>query len=215
MMSYRAKDHYRDAAVADTYDAERFASRKGRIVDRREQGLIRALIQRAGLRPPASLVDIPCGTGRLAMSLAAEGFQVTGVDVSEQMLERAVARWSDAPADRRPTVVVADAESLPFEDDAFDVVVSLRLAGHLPPATRVGVLREFGRVSRGHVIVAFYHRASVQGVLRRQARRGLSWNPVSLADIDGELDRAGLRRVDRRFMLPFVSETVVVLAEPV
>lgn len=212
-MSYRAKDHYRDPAVADTYDAVRFASRKGRLVDRREQGLIRALMRQAGIEPPASIVDIPAGTGRLAMSLAVDGFRVTGVDVSEEMLERAGARWSALPVERRPSAVIADAEALPFDDASFDLVVSLRLSGHLPPATRVRVLGEFGRVSRRYVIVAFYARTSVQGILRRRARRGLSWNPISRSEIDAELGRAGLRAVSRRSMLRYVSETVIVLAE--
>lgn len=214
-MTYRAKDHYRNNEVAEAYDAERFTGRKGQLVDRREQGLILGALGRAGLRPPASIVDVPCGTGRLAASLAAGGFRVTGVDVSEQMLARAVARWADRPAAEQPAVVVGDAESLPLPDAGFDVVVSLRLMGHLPPATRVRALREFRRVSRGHVIVAFYHGGSVQGLIRRRARRGLSWHPVSLGQIDAELREAGLRRVHRRFLFPFVSETVVVLAEAV
>jgi ubiquinone/menaquinone biosynthesis C-methylase UbiE len=214
-MTYRAKDHYRDEEVAGSYDAKRFTGRKGKLVDRREQRLILDTIRRAGVHPPGSVVDVPCGTGRLTLSLAAAGFLVTGVDVSEQMLDRAVARWAGLPPASRPAVVVGDAESLPFVDDVFDVVVSLRLLGHLPPPTRVRVLCEFRRVSRGPVVVAFYHRLSVQGLVRRRSRRGLPWYPVGLAQIDQELAASGLRRVGRRFMLPFISETVVVQAEPV
>jgi SAM-dependent methyltransferase len=213
-MTYRAKDHYRDDAVAGTYDAKRFTSRKGRFVDHREQALIRAMIDRAGVRPPASIVDVPCGTGRLTMALAEAGFQVTGVDVSEQMIARAVSRWSGVALPHAPTVVVGDAEALPLADGSSDLVISLRLLGHLPPATRVGALREFRRVSRGPVVVAYYQGASIQGLLRRRARRGLSWNPASLGQIDAELRASGLRRVRRAFMFPFVSETVVVLAVP-
>ena len=211
-MTYRAKNHYRDDAVAASYDAQRFTTWKGRLVDRREQSLILDLIDRAEVRPPAPVVDIPCGTGRLSLSLARDGFRVTGVDVSEQMIVRAAARWSAWTEVEQPALVVGDAESIPFEDATFDLVVSLRLMGHLPPATRIRVLREFRRVTSGHVIVAFYHRASVQGLLRRWRRRGTPWYPVALAEIDVELEAAGLRRVGRRFMLPIVSETVVVLA---
>ena len=214
-MTYRAKEHYRDDAVATAYDAERFTSRKGRFVDHREQSLIRGLIDRAGVRAPAAIVDIPTGTGRLSMSLARDGFRVTGVDVSEQMIARAAARWAAWPQEEQPALVVGDAESLPFEDSSFELVVSLRLLGHLPPETRVRVLREFRRVSREHVIVAFYHRTSVQGVVRRRRRGATPWYPVTLAEIDTELAAAGLRRVARRFMLPFVSETIAVLARRV
>lgn len=214
-MTYRAKEHYRDDAVATAYDAERFTSRKGRLVDNREKSLIRGLIRRAAIRPPASIADIPVGTGRLTLSLAKDGFTVTGLDVSQQMIDRAAERWSAWPAEDQPTLVVGDAESLPFEDASFDLVVSLRLLGHLPPETRLRVLREFRRVSREHVVVAFYHRQSIQGWIRRRRRGSTPWHPVTLAAIDNELAAVGLRRVERRFMLPFVSETIVVLARRV
>jgi SAM-dependent methyltransferase len=34
-----------------------------------------------------SILDIPCGTGRLAMPLAKKGFQVTGVDISKEFIK--------------------------------------------------------------------------------------------------------------------------------
>ena len=57
------------------------------------------------------------------MIVAREGVQVTGVDITENLIERAQARSmaEDLPAHFR----VADAESLPFPDSSFDVVVSL------------------------------------------------------------------------------------------
>jgi SAM-dependent methyltransferase len=150
----------------------------------------------------------------LARALADDGYAVTGVDVSEAMLARAAARTADLPAAAMPTLVVGDAEALPFGDATFDVVVSLRLFGHLPPQSRVQVLREFRRVSKASVVVAYYHRGSIQGLLRRRRRGAGPWHPVSLAQLDEELRVAGLRRVSRRFLLPLYSETIVVLAKP-
>ena len=45
----------------------------------------------AALSPPdnAALLDVPCGDGRLALSMAARGFQVTGVDRSDALLAKA------------------------------------------------------------------------------------------------------------------------------
>ena len=42
--------------------------------------------------PPARMVDIPCGDGRLAVELAARGYRVTGVDLSRYFLKRAEKR---------------------------------------------------------------------------------------------------------------------------
>ena len=45
-------------------------------------------IQRAlRLAPPAAILDVPCGSGRLAIDLASRGFTATGVDLSPQFLD--------------------------------------------------------------------------------------------------------------------------------
>ena len=65
---------------------------------------------------PGTLLDVGCGTGARTAALAARGWDVTGVDVSEDMLRRA--------RERGVHVVRADAAALPFEDATFDAVVS-------------------------------------------------------------------------------------------
>ncbi len=44
------------------------------------------------VHPPAKLLDVPCGTGRLALRLASRGYQVTGVDFSAECIRTARAR---------------------------------------------------------------------------------------------------------------------------
>jgi ubiquinone/menaquinone biosynthesis C-methylase UbiE len=64
-----------------------------------------------------ALLDLGCGTGAYAGGLAELGWDVTGVDVSEDMLRRA--------RERGATVVQADATDLPFDDGSFDAAVSI------------------------------------------------------------------------------------------
>jgi ubiquinone/menaquinone biosynthesis C-methylase UbiE len=64
-----------------------------------------------------SLLDLGCGTGAYSAGLAELGWDVTGVDVSEDMLRRARKRGVN--------VVRADATALPFDDDTFDAAVSI------------------------------------------------------------------------------------------
>ena len=58
------------------------------------------LVEQLELRPGSHVLDVPCGHGRLTLELAARGFRMTGVDLSEDAL--AFAR-ADA-AERGPEV---------------------------------------------------------------------------------------------------------------
>jgi SAM-dependent methyltransferase len=66
---------------------------------------------------PGRLLDIGCGTGAQTVAFRDAGWDVTGVDLSGDMLRRA--------ADRGLDVVRADAAELPFDDASFDAAVSL------------------------------------------------------------------------------------------
>ncbi len=68
---------------------------------------------------PKKILDVACGEGSLAVALAEEGYQVTGIDQSMQMIELAQDRAlaADVNVDFR----VEDMRSLPFVGE-FDLV---------------------------------------------------------------------------------------------
>lgn len=76
--------------------------------------LVDALV---GCRPPAKLLDVPCGTGRIAVELAALGYDVTGVDLTGEYLEDA--RAAAAVRNVRLALRESDMRDLPWRD-AFD-----------------------------------------------------------------------------------------------
>lgn len=51
--------------------------------------LERPLVAGTGRDPGATLLDVPCGDGRLAVELATRGHRLTGVDQSDEILDRA------------------------------------------------------------------------------------------------------------------------------
>lgn len=97
----------------------------------------RTLVRLLG-EPAGPLLDVGCGTGGYTAGLAELGWDVTGADLSEDMLDRA--RAKGVPA------VHADAMSLPFENASFDAVMSLFT--HTDVDDFAGVLREIARVLR-------------------------------------------------------------------
>jgi SAM-dependent methyltransferase len=68
--------------------------------------------------PGARTVELGCGEGRVVRDLVARGHRAVGVDSSPTLIE--AAREVDPDGE----YVLADATSLPFEDESFDLAVS-------------------------------------------------------------------------------------------
>lgn len=54
-----------------------------------------AIVARTGLTPPATVLDVACGSGRHVVEFAGRGYDVTGVDVSNEALTHAARSASD------------------------------------------------------------------------------------------------------------------------
>ncbi|MCC2642856.1 MAG: methylase involved in ubiquinone/menaquinone biosynthesis [Nitrospira sp.] len=100
-----------------------------------EEGAIE-FFNRLNIKPGTRLLDIGCGAGQLTIPAAQRGIHVTGVDLAANLVQQARAR---AVAEGLSDVEVheGDAEDLPFEDAAFDVVMSLIGAMFAPRPERV------------------------------------------------------------------------------
>jgi SAM-dependent methyltransferase len=97
------------------------------------------LVGQLELGPRARILDVPCGSGRISVALAAAGCEVTGVDLSTDMLERARARASAAGV--AVTLQHSDMRELP-QTHAFDAAVCLGNSfGYLPHAGTLDFLR--------------------------------------------------------------------------
>jgi SAM-dependent methyltransferase len=80
----------------------------------------------AAAHPRGNLLEVGSGPGRLAVRLAQEapGVTLTGVDISEAMVERAARRAAGAGLTERVRFRVGDVAALPLSDGEFDAVVS-------------------------------------------------------------------------------------------
>jgi SAM-dependent methyltransferase len=107
------------------------------------------LLSRMDILPGHDVLDVATGTGNLAIRAAAAGADVVGLDLTPELFDAARARA--AAADVVVDWVEGDAEELPFEDDAFDRVVSAFGVQFAPrhqivAAELVGVCRPGGRI---------------------------------------------------------------------
>jgi len=104
---------------------------------------------------PLKLLDVACGTGHLLgmLGLALPDARLTGIDLSPQYIARARATL---PRGLDLSLLVDDAERLPFLDQQFDAVTNVYLFHELPRDVGQRVLAEMVRVVRpgGLVVVA-------------------------------------------------------------
>lgn len=99
------------------------------------------LMRHGPIASGAHMLEIGIGTGRIALPLLERGVHISGVDISERMLQRLREKYATARA-AQPTgpwgrldVALGDMTALPFADDAFDAAVAVHVL-HLVPQWR-------------------------------------------------------------------------------
>jgi SAM-dependent methyltransferase len=130
------------AAWAATYD------KPGNPLIATEEPVVRTILDRM---VPGRALDAACGTGRHTRRLLDGGHEVTGLDGSPEMLERARTRAPNA------AFVLGDLHDLPVASGAFDLAVCALAFDHVRDIGRP--IAELSRVVRrgGHVIVSDIH----------------------------------------------------------
>lgn len=80
--------------------------------------------RRLALGATGRVLELGCGTGRIAMPLARAGVDVVGIDRSSEMLDRARRRARRSTHGHRVTLVRGDIRHLPFPDASFGLVMA-------------------------------------------------------------------------------------------
>jgi len=145
-----------------------------------------------GLTEDSAILDVGCGKGFMLKDFTVRlpGAALAGVDISSYAIDH-------ADPDAAGFVQVADASSLPFADDSFDLVISINTVHNLDREGCVRAFSEIMRVSRGDafVMVDGWKNAEEQEMLQRwvlTARTMLSAEDwlVLMAEADYEGDYA-------------------------
>jgi ubiquinone/menaquinone biosynthesis C-methylase UbiE len=154
--------------------------------------------RRLGRLSDMDVLDIGCGVGSTDRHLAGKVGRLHGVDIPEEVLERA--RENVPEAEYR----AYDGRTLPYPDNRFDLAFAINVMHHVPPAQWPDFVREMTRVVRpGGLAVVFEH--NPYNPLTRRAVRECSFDAdaVLLPRVRTRAlaEGAGLRVVETRYIL--------------
>jgi ubiquinone/menaquinone biosynthesis C-methylase UbiE len=184
-------------AMTESYARWR-SSRLGQITDRLEQQLLFELI---GSVANKTLLDVGCGDGALASNIARRGAIVTGLDADSVMI--AGARRRAEIEDTQLHLVEGQAEKLPFNNAAFDLVVVVTVLCFVRDAERA--FMEMARVLKpgGRLVIGELGRWSLWAAQRRI--RGWLGDPTwraamfrTTAELRALVEAAGLSVIEIR-----------------
>lgn len=133
------------------------------------------------------VLEIGVGTGKNAPYHPPDA-RVVAVDLSPKMIRRAQAKTSGM--ERPPDFVLADAQHLPFRDDAFDAAVATFVFCSVPDPT-LG-LREVRRVTSGKVHLLEHVRAANEVVGKMMDLM----NPIAVRMSGANINRETIKNVE-------------------
>lgn len=137
----------------DYWDGDRRYGFGGYKYDGRWRQVADELVAAYGIKPGMSVLDVGCGMGFLLYEITqvCPGVKISGIDISEYAIEH-------AKPEIRDFVQVANATSLPFADDSFDLVFSLNTLHNLYISDLAQAISEIERVGRGdkYLVVESY-----------------------------------------------------------
>ena len=144
------KDAYRN--VAGMYD---------RLFENMNKGLRMAGLRMFRPSKGMNILDVGCGTGTYLEIYQRYGCNLYGIDLSPSMLEVAQARLGESAR-----LELGDATNMPYEDNKFDLILSMLSLHEMIQKTRSGVLGEMKRVLKidGRILLIDFHPGPYQPI---------------------------------------------------
>ena len=198
------KDFYSEKSHARQYDKIRFGNAGGRLIDDWEKSILLDLID--GHPKDQPIVEVAAGTGRFSLMLARMGYSVIAVDHSMEMLKQIQEAAEEEKLDI--TCVRCDAFNMPFADDVFPTVFSMRFVWHYKAMH--DAIAELARIARDRVVFDLINRYSLASLTMSVANhlvcRELYTELTTKRKIEAFFEAQGLTPARHRtaFFFPYI-----------
>jgi 2-polyprenyl-3-methyl-5-hydroxy-6-metoxy-1,4-benzoquinol methylase len=211
-LGWDPQKHYKDTKIAEQYDSERFNSIAGQFFNFLEKRNIKRAF--AGVPSGATVVDVPCGTGRLAEALLEQGYKVVGVDISEAMLK--VAEHKLRRFGNQFEIATGDAFKLKELGRRFDAALCARVLMHFPLDQQALFLKGIKEVTDGPIVftqsvITPYQRVR-HGIKKLIGSKSKVAYPLTPSDLRSLLNDAGLDEVAMHSVAPLISEARAIVS---
>jgi SAM-dependent methyltransferase len=160
------------------------------------------------------VLDMPCGGARVTIHLARQGYQVSGADLSDMMLQ--IARENVAASNLSCPIEKQDIERASYADRSFDTVICFRLFHHFPnPEIRQRVVSELCRIAAHAVALSYFSPCSVQSFRRKLSGKDRDRFATPLREVESYFHKAGFRLVKDFAQLALIHTLHVAVFERV
>jgi len=137
----------------DYWDGDRKYGYGGFRYDGRWRVVAEDMVKHYGLQPGQTVLDVGCGKGFLLYDFTQvlPGLKISGIDISDYAIE-------NAKEEVRPFLKQGLAQELPYEDNSFDLVISITTLHNLYLYDLKKAIQEIERVSKknSYVVVDSY-----------------------------------------------------------
>jgi len=181
---------------------------------------IESVLKRAGIRPPASLLEVGCGSGHLSACLKSAGYATTLGDFAPDAIDASKEAWKAAlPDDESTRFLHLDINRLDKDleaagvEDKHDVVWNSGLVEHFSRRSLVGALDQMRRASKDAVLILVPNSESLIYLAYRFriAEMG-KWNvgvEMLRTDYVSAAREAGLSVVDSGYCGEMITESLL------
>jgi SAM-dependent methyltransferase len=146
-------EEYKQSYVAEVEQSIDFAGQGHDFFIRvKADELVASCERQLGSLERRSVLDVGCGVGLMSRYVGEHFGELRGVDIAPGVVERAAEHFP------KGNFQLYDGEQIPFEEQTFDVVFTVCVLHHVPPAQWTSLVTEMARVLKpGGLLYIFEH----------------------------------------------------------